>query len=799
MKITIIGNGMVGQRLCEKLVDLKMPNLSLSVFGEEPITAYDRVHLSEYFAGKSVKELCIKPMSWYKENNIQLYLGNPILEIDRDSQCVTALEGQIVYYDYLIIATGSAPFIPNMYGTDKSGVFMYRTIEDLNMIEKYAASCKTGVVIGGGLLGLEAAKALLDLGIKDIKIVEFSQRLMPRQIDNEGSDALKNKLKELGITTLNNKNTMAILGNESIHSLIFADGSTLSTDIAIISAGIKPRDELARKCGLDIGPRGGIIVNDNMQTSDPNIYAIGECALHDNIIYGLVAPGYEMAEVVAQQLIKNKNKAFIGFDMSTKLKLIGVDVASFGDPFIDGNDAKCIVYNDTLSGTYKRINISNDGKYLLGGSLVGDTEEYNKLLQIFKNKMEVKGNPLHLIVKSDNSNANEGFELPDDALICSCEGVTKKDISDAVEIQGCENFDAVKKCTKAGTGCGGCVPMVKDIVNNSLKKQGKVIKKVICEHFQYSRQELYSLIQVKNIKSYDEALDTIGKGDGCEVCRPAVSSLLASIWNDLVVAKTHHASQDTNDRFLANIQKGGTYSVVPRIPGGEITPEKLMAIGTVAHKYNLYTKITGAQRVDMFGAHLNDLPYIWEELIAAGFESGHAYGKSLRAVKSCVGSTWCRFGLHDSVSFAIQIENRYKGIRAPHKLKGAVSGCVRECAEAQGKDFGIIATEKGWNLYVCGNGGAKPQHAQLIASDIDSETCIKYIDRFLMFYIKTADPLTRTAPWLNKLEGGINYLKEVIIHDSLSIAADLEAEIATLIETYQCEWKAAIENPEIRK
>ena len=799
MKITIIGNGMVGQRLCEKLVDLKMPNLSLSVFGEEPITAYDRVHLSEYFAGKSVKELCIKPMSWYKENNIQLYLGNPILEIDRDSQCVTALEGQIVYYDYLIIATGSAPFIPNMYGTDKSGVFMYRTIEDLNMIEKYAASCKTGVVIGGGLLGLEAAKALLDLGIKDIKIVEFSQRLMPRQIDNEGSDALKNKLKELGITTLNNKNTMAILGNESIHSLIFADGSTLSTDIAIISAGIKPRDELARKCGLDIGPRGGIIVNDNMQTSDPNIYAIGECALHDNIIYGLVAPGYEMAEVVAQQLIKNKNKAFIGFDMSTKLKLIGVDVASFGDPFIDGNDAKCIVYNDTLSGTYKRINISNDGKYLLGGSLVGDTEEYNKLLQIFKNKMEVKGNPLHLIVKSDNSNANEGFELPDDALICSCEGVTKKDISDAVEIQGCENFDAVKKYTKAGTGCGGCVPMVKDIVNNSLKKQGKVIKKVICEHFQYSRQELYSLIQVKNIKSYDEALDTIGKGDGCEVCRPAVSSLLASIWNDLVVAKTHHASQDTNDRFLANIQKGGTYSVVPRIPGGEITPEKLMAIGTVAHKYNLYTKITGAQRVDMFGAHLNDLPYIWEELIAAGFESGHAYGKSLRAVKSCVGSTWCRFGLHDSVSFAIQIENRYKGIRAPHKLKGAVSGCVRECAEAQGKDFGIIATEKGWNLYVCGNGGAKPQHAQLIASDIDSETCIKYIDRFLMFYIKTADPLTRTAPWLNKLEGGINYLKEVIIHDSLGIAADLEAEIATLIETYQCEWKAAIENPEIRK
>lgn len=799
MEITIIGNGMVGQKLCEKLTELHIPNLSLTVFGEEPISAYDRVHLSEYFAGKTVKDLCLKPMKWYKDNQIHLHLGDPVIQIDRSNQTVTSLEGHIVSYDYLIMATGSAPFVPNMYGVDKSGVFVYRTIEDLNMIERYATNCKTGVVIGGGLLGLEAAKALLDLGIKNINIVEFSQRLMPRQIDNEGSDTLKNKLKELGITTLNNKNTVAVLGNDSIHSLIFSDGTTLTADIAVISAGIRPRDELAQKCGLDIGSRGGIIVNDLMQTSDSKIFAIGECALHENSIYGLVAPGYEMAEIVAQQLARNQSKKFSGFDMSTKLKLIGVDVASFGDPFIDGNDAKSILYNDTLSGTYKRINISNDGKYLLGGSLVGDADEYNKLLQMYKNKMEIKGNPLHLIVKSDDSGTDDEFELPDDALICSCEGVTKGKISDAVEIQECENFDAVKKCTKAGTGCGGCVPMVKDIVNSTLKKQGKIIRNIICEHFQYSRQELYSLIKIKNFRTYDEALNTIGQGDGCEVCRPAISSLLASAWNDLVVAKPHHASQDTNDRFLANIQKGGTYSVVPRIPGGEITPEKLIAIGKVAKKYNLYTKITGAQRVDMFGAHLNDLPYIWEELITAGFESGHAYGKSLRAVKSCVGSTWCRFGLHDSVSFAIQIEDRYKGIRAPHKLKSAVSGCVRECAEAQGKDFGIIATEKGWNLYVCGNGGTKPQHAQLLASDIDSETCIRYIDRFLMFYIKTADPLTRTAPWLNKLDGGINYLKNVIIHDSLGIAEELEEEIAALISSYQCEWKAAVENPEIRK
>ncbi len=798
MKITIIGNGMVGQRLCEKLAELQIPDLALTVFGEEPISAYDRVHLSEYFAGKTVKDLCMKPMKWYRENQIDLHLGDPVMQIDRANRRITSFEGCKVSYDYLIMATGSAPFVPDMYGIDKSGVFVYRTIEDLNMIKSYAGSCKTGAVIGGGLLGLEAAKALLDLGIKDISIVEFSQRLMPRQIDSEGSDTLKRKLKELGITTHNNKNTMAVLGNDSIHSLIFSDGTTLTADIAVISAGIRPRDELAKKCGLDIGPRGGIIVNDTMQTSDPRIFAIGECALHENTIYGLVAPGYEMAEIVAQQLARTQSKKFSGFDMSTKLKLIGVDVASFGDPFIDGNEAESILYNDTLSGIYKRINISNDGKFLLGGSLVGDAEEYNKLLQMYKNKIEIKGNPLNLIVKSNSSGADDGFELPDDALICSCEGVTKGQIADAVN-QGCENFDAVKKCTRSGTGCGGCVPMVKDIVNSTLKKQGKVIRNIICEHFQFSRQELFSLVKIKNFRTYDEVLNGVGHGDGCEVCRPAVSSILASAWNDLVVAKQHHASQDTNDRFLANIQKGGTYSVVPRIPGGEITPEKLIVIGEVAKKYNLYTKITGAQRVDMFGAHLNDLPYIWEELIAAGFESGHAYGKSLRAVKSCVGSTWCRFGLHDSVTFAIQIEDRYKGIRAPHKLKSAVSGCVRECAEAQGKDFGIIATEKGWNLYVCGNGGSKPQHAQLLAADIDSETCIRYIDRFLMFYIKTADPLTRTAPWLNKLEGGISYLKDVIVHDSLGIGGELEAEIATLISAYQCEWKAAVENPEIRK
>jgi nitrite reductase (NADH) large subunit len=507
-----------------------------------------------------------------------------------------------------------------------------------------------------------------------------------------------------------------------------------------------------------------------------------------------------MADVVASNLTGG-HKAFTGYDMSTKLKLIGVDVASFGDPFVPATEGRSIVFEDKMKGVYKRINVSADGKHLLGGILVGNAESYNMLLQTTKNKVVLPPNPEDVMLGSRGASgeASAGVSsLPDDALICSCESVSKGDICSAVS-EGNETLDAIKKCTKAGTGCGGCVPMVKDLINHTLKTQGKYVRNVICEHFNYSRQELYDLIKVHKLTTFDEVLDKLGTGDGCELCKPPVASILASLWNEMILAKGNDTAQDSNDRFLANIQKGGTYSVVPRIPGGEITPEKLIVIGQIAQKYNLYTKITGGQRIDLFGAHLNDLPDIWSALIEAGFESGHAYGKALRTVKSCVGSTWCRFGLHDSVSFAIKIEERYRGLRAPHKIKSAVSGCIRECAEAQSKDFGIIATEKGWNLYVCGNGGSKPQHALLLATDLDSETCIKYIDRFLMFYIKTADPLTRTATWLNKMEGGIDYLRNVVIHDSLGIAEQLEAEMQLLVDNYKCEWKEAIENPEIRK
>jgi nitrite reductase (NADH) large subunit len=802
MKIVVIGNGMVGYKFCEKLT-AKAPEgqFEIIVFGEETRPAYDRVHLSEYFAGKSAEDLTMAGLDWYAERNIRIYLGDPISYIDREQKTVRSHHGITESYDYLILATGSAAFVPPIPGVEKEGVFIYRTIEDLELMTAYAKKAKVGAVIGGGLLGLEAAKAMIDLGVTNTHVIEFAPRLMPRQIDEAGSNILKAKLESLGLSIHTSKNTSEILGGQYISGMQFSDDTRLDVDMLVISAGIKPRDELAKLAGLETGHRGGIVVNDKLATDDPYIFAIGECALHKGMIYGLVAPGYEMAEVVAANLTGG-SKTFTGFDMSTKLKLIGVDVASFGDPFVPPTEGRSIVLEDSMKGVYKRVNISPDGKYLLGGILVGDAESYNMLLQTTKNKVVLPPNPEDVILGARGGSGGEAgagvASLPDDALICSCESVSKGDICKAV-CDGAENMDAVKKCTKAGTGCGGCVPMVKDLINHTLKSQGKYVRNVICEHFNYSRQELYDLVKVHKLMTFDEVLNKLGTGDGCELCKPPVASILASLWNEMILAKGNDTAQDSNDRFLANIQKGGTYSVVPRIPGGEITPEKLIVIGEVARKYNLYTKITGGQRIDLFGAHVSDLPAIWSELIAAGFESGHAYGKALRTVKSCVGSTWCRFGLHDSVSFAIQIEERYRGLRAPHKLKSAVSGCIRECAEAQSKDFGIIATEKGWNLYVCGNGGSKPQHALLLATDLDSETCIKYIDRFLMFYIKTADPLTRTATWLNKMEGGIDYLRNVVVHDSLGIGSQLEQEMQSLVDNYKCEWKEAIENPEIRK
>ena len=795
-KIVIVGNGMVSFKFCEKLIaKVGKDKYEVEIFGEEFRPAYDRVHLSAYFSGKTADDLTMAPSEWYAENGITLHLGELINSIDTQNKTVSSHSGKTSSYDKLVLATGSAAFVPPIDGVDKEGVFVYRTIEDLEAITEYAKKCTKSAVMGGGLLGLEAAKAVLDLGL-ETHVIEFADRLMPRQVDGTGSDILVGKIESFGVKIHCGMNTRCIEGETAMTGMAFADDSKLDVEMLVISAGIKPRDELARQSNLEIGPRGGICVNNSMLTSDPNIYAIGECALHEGMIYGLVAPGYEMAEVALAH-IDGGSKEFTGFDMSTKLKLIGTDVASFGDAFGITEGSKAIVYEDANKGLYKRINIDAEGKHIIGGMLVGDASDYGILLQMVNNQMVIPPNPEDLILGArggeDGGSAMGVGALPDGAMICSCENVTKGDIMQAIADNDIQEVGAIKSCTKAGTGCGGCAPMLDDLLMEAKKAAGQEVKNTICEHFDYSRQEIFDIIKISGIKDYYELLEKHGEGDGCEKCKPAVASIIASIYADQILDQ--NTILDTNDKFLANIQRGGTYSVVPRVQGGEITADKLIVLGVVAKKYDLYCKITGGQRVDLFGAHLNDLPAIWEELIEAGFESGLAYGKSVRTVKSCVGSSWCRFGVQDSTSLAIRVEDRYKGVRSPHKLKSAVSGCVRECAEAQNKDFGIIATDKGWNLYVGGNGGAKPQHGWLLAADIDEDTLIKYVDRYLMFYIRTAEPLMRTAAWMNKLEGGIEYLKEVVIEDSLGICHILEAEMQNIVDSYTCEWKDAVEDP----
>ena len=734
-------------------------------------------------------------LTWYEDNGIELHLNEKAVEIKREEKVVISSTGREIAYDKLVFATGSSPFVPPVPGIDKDCVCVYRTIEDLEDIKAAAAKSKSCAVIGGGLLGLEAAKAAQDLGL-ETHVVEFAPRLMPRQLDEAGGILLKDIIEERGIKVHLSKATKNIAGAERVEKMEFADGSELDVDMIIVSAGIRPRDEIAKEIGLKVGERGGIEVDSYMLTSDPNIFAIGECALYENMIYGLVAPGYQMADVVTDLLL-GKDASFQGADMSTKLKLIGTDVASFGQiEAPEGSGAREIVINDPHANIYKKLVTSADGKLLLGGILVGDADAYGGLLQMYQNEMALPPEPIQLILPaSDGEPVGVGvMDLPDSAQICSCEAVTKGTLCDAIENGACSVGD-LKACTKAGTGCGGCVPLMTDLFKAKMKESGIEVSNAVCEHFDLSRSEMYDVIRIQGIKTFDELLAKHGKGGiGCEICKPITASIFASTWNKPILE--HAKLQDTNDRFLANIQQDGTYSIVPRVPGGEITPEQLITLGQVAKKYKLYSKITGGQRIDLFGARVHELPIIWKELIDAGFESGHAYGKSLRTVKSCVGSTWCRYGVQDSTSMAIRVEKRYRGVRSPHKFKGGVSGCARECAEARGKDFGIIATEKGWNLYVCGNGGMTPRHADLFASDVDDETLIKYLDRFLMYYIKTAERLERTSTWLTKMEGGLDHLKDVVINDSLGLCAELEEQMQHLIDTYHCEWKDAIEDPE---
>lgn len=849
-----------GQLQCESHpIDRKAAQLPLTYtlpahsIGEEPHVAYNRVGLTTYFEQRSIEGLYLNPLDWYKSHapgKLAYHTSDPVVAIQSEDKQVLTSKGLLLPYDVCVLATGSDAALPPYVSRERfqntSGAFVYRNLADLDSMIAYSKSrpIRRAAVVGGGLLGLEAAHALLNLEtVEQAVIVERNKWCLSRQLDSEGGSLVLDKVKALGVEVLLQARVRDLLvtpansdaeGKDRLKGILLEggeEGTPYDLDMIVFAVGIKPRDDLAKSSGLDVAPKGGFVVNPQLETNLPNIYAIGEAASYNNETWGLIAPGVEMADVLAFNLTEGPHHAIRSMtppDLSTKLKLMGVDVASFGDFFADQGKftkplpgtkrgpkkdtsavaeddnkpkVKALTYRDPFSDHYKKYIFTADGKYLIGGMMVGDVKDYVKLVGICNKQKELDMPPSQLIIGAKKEGEEEGDDLDDDAQICSCHNTTKAAIVEKVK-GGCRAFGEIKSTTKCGTGCGGCVPLATSIFNKAMKDAGAEVSNALCIHFKQSRPDLYTIIKFKKLKSFPEVMNTLGKKPdslGCEVCRPAVGSILSTLYNEWIMAPTLRQTQDTNDRYMANLQRDGSYSVVPRLVAGEVTPDQLKVLGEVATDFGLYSKITGGQRIDLFGAKKQDLPSIWERLIAAGFQTGQAYGKSLRTVKSCVGSTWCRYGVGDSVGLAVELEERYKGIRAPHKFKGGVSGCVRECAEAQGKDFGVIATPKGWNVFVGGNGGAKPRHAELIAEDVTKAQAIRIIDRFLILYSRSADKLTRTARWVESFPGGFKELKDIIIKDKLGICKELEDEMDQLVGTFHCEWTELVKDPERKR
>ncbi|WP_404353063.1 nitrite reductase large subunit NirB [Phycicoccus jejuensis] len=798
--VVVVGGGMVAHRFVEALRARDTAGaFAVTVLAEEERAPYDRVGLSAFFSGTPPEDLALGDPSLWEHPLVTLRLGAGVGALDRAARTVTLASGETLGYDHLVLATGSYAWVPPLPGADLPGVFVYRTVEDVVALRDWVHARSAvlgrpvrGAVVGGGLLGLEAAGALTSLEV-ETTVVEFAPRLMALQVDEGGGEALRRIIETVGVSVRTGAASESLEAAEdgTVGGLrLTGDDTAVPVDVVVVATGVRPRDELAAPAGLAVGPRGGVLVDEGCQTADERVFAVGEVACIEGRCLGLVAPGYTMAEIAVDRLLGGE-ATFPGADLSTKLKLLGVDVASFGDAFAQAPGALEIVHSDPVAGTYKKLVLSDDARVLLGGILVGDASAYASLRPMVG--AELGADP-GVWLYPEGAGARPQTELPDAAQVCSCNGVTAGTVRASV-MEGCHDLPAVKTCTRAGTSCGSCVPLVKKLMSVELARAGLAVSSAMCEHFAMARAELFNVVMVSGLRRWSEIVQRFGSGRGCDICKPAVASILASLYDEHVLGEDRAALQDTNDRVMANLQKDGTYSVVPRVPGGEILPEQLVLIGEVARDFGLYTKITGGQRIDLFGARLEQLPAIWQRLVDGGMESGHAYGKALRTVKSCVGSSWCRFGVQDSVGMAVMLELRYRGLRSPHKVKLGVSGCARECAEARGKDVGLIATENGWNVYVGGNGGFTPRHAQLFVEDVDTDTAVRVVDRYLMYYVRTADRLQRTAPWQEDHEGGLDRIREIVVEDVLGIGADLDEQMARHVEAYEDEWAAVLRDP----
>ncbi len=800
LKLVVVGNGMAGVRTLEELLKLD-PNLyDITVFGSEPYPNYNRILLSPVLTGEqTIQDIILNDLDWYAQNRIELLLDRNVVKINRARKEVQADDGTVAKYDRLLLATGSNPVILPVPGCDLNGVVTFRDIRDVNRMIDAAKVYQHAVVIGGGLLGLEAANGLAARGMK-VSVVHLGSSLLDRQLDSAAAGLLQTSLERRGLTFLMEHQTESVMGDEAgkVKGIRFKDGSELAADLIVMAVGIRPNTELADQAGIHTDH--GIIVNDTLQTYDPSIYAVGECVSHRGTAYGLVAPLFEQAKVAANHLAFFGISRYPGSVTSTKLKVTGIDVFSAGD-YTGGGDTEAITLSDPIGGVYKKLVIKDDK--LIGACLYGDTVDGAWYFRLIREAKSINDLRDHLMFgegsvgDTGHAGQNSVVGMSDDAEVCGCNGVCKGTIAKAIREQGLFTVDEVKKHTKAASSCGSCAGLVEQILINCVGGAANIkpkSEKPICGCCNFTHGEIRKAIREHRLMSIAEAMRFLEwrSADGCATCRPALNYYVTSTWPGQ--ARDDAQSRLANERTHANIQKDGTYSVVPRMWGGVTSPAELRRIADVADKYHVpMVKVTGGQRIDLLGIQKKDLPNVWKDL---DMPSGHAYGKGLRTVKTCVGSEFCRFGTQDSTAMGIALEKDLVGMSSPHKVKLAVSGCPRNCAESGIKDIGVIAVDSGWELYVGGNGGIKTEVAQFFVKVKTARDVLEYSGAFLQLYREEAFYLERTCHYLGRV--GLEHAKARVVNDA-GHRAELYARLKFALSFEKDPWAERIANPAARR
>lgn len=793
-KLVMIGNGMAGVRTVEEILKLAPEAFQITIFGHEPHPNYNRIQLSTVLQGDTtVEDIIMNSWEWYKENNIELFTGEAIVAIDTNKKEVISDKGRVVAYDELIIATGSSSFILPVPGADKQGVTGFRDIQDCETMIKSSMLYKKAAVIGGGLLGLEAARGLLNLGM-EVDVIHLMPDLMERQLDSTASKMLKDELEAQGMNFIMEKQTAEILGEDRVTGLRFTDGTEIEADLVVMAVGIRPNIQVAKESGIYVNR--GIVVNDFMETSVPNIFAVGECAEHREMVYGLVAPLYEQGKVLAATLCGIETKPYEGSIVGTGLKVSGVDLFSAGE-IEDDKHAKSIKVQNEFDGVYKKIVIRDNR--ISGIVLYGDTKDSSRLFKMLVNKEDVSGMTSVSILESGccggAAGSNDIASMADDEIVCGCNGVSKGTIVQAIQAKELTSVDEVGACTNAGRSCGRCKSQIADILAYTLGDKFKEAEKktALCGCTTLSRDEVVAEMKEKGLTSVKEVMNVLGwkQEEGCTKCRPAVNYYLGMILQDQY--KDDRDSRLVNEKMHANIQKDGTYSVIPRMYGGVTSAEDLKKIAEVAEKYEVpLVKLTGGQRIGLYGVKKEDLPAVWEDL---GMDSGYAYGKTLRTVKTCVGAKFCRYGTQDSMGLGIELEKKFERLDTPHKVKMGVSACPRNCAEAGIKDFGVVGIDGGWEIYVAGNGGTDLRAGDLFATVKTKEEVIELIGAFMQYYRETANYLERTSKWVERV--GLDHVKEFLADEKTRKA--LNERLDKTLLKYNEPWNEAIENKEVQE